>query len=574
KLQNQTCRSKQYRQFKPDQKFSSCAVCTRQWRKDACRFMGIRSFSETEDGSFVFRFGDQLPESKKLPEFPLKWNLPLEDSHVLKTQEAAAAALLPLLHQELLHIDGSRLTIYRPLEMEVRVICDTCLTSIFSCSWLCRNCGRESCAECLQKLHSLNVETRTGSEERTRLLMALAANRDFCNCVRGQSHTPQDFIPTTRFQRAELEEAIKKMQKVLDATSAHSNSNSLALGTSQHVQPPFLPSSHNSAIPFYYIPTFKDSDLTENIFSSIWATGNPLLVTDIGHKFKIDWSPHYFIAKHGQETCEFVECQTSVTSNITVEKFFETFGTYEGRTECRKVKDWPPSEDFKSIFPELYEDFSQAVPVPNYVRRDGVLNIASHFPMNAISPDLGPKMYNAHANLEASENQGSTRLHMDMADAVNIMTYAAPDPKGLEGCAAWDIFQAGDSEPIRQFIRLKFDMEGNDPIHSQQIYLDDDLRLELWQQFDVKSYRIYQRPGEAVFIPAGCAHQVRNLSDCIKVAIDFVSPENIEQCKKVTKEFQEHHGKAWKEDVLQLKTMMWYAWKSCSRFHTPADETA
>ncbi|KAJ7075692.1 hypothetical protein C8R43DRAFT_966016, partial [Mycena crocata] len=41
------------------------------------------------------------------------------------------------------------------------------------------------------------------------------------------------------------------------------------------------------------------------------------------------------------------------------------------------------------------------------------------------------------------------------------------------------------------------------------------------------------------------------------VAIDFVSPENIEQCKKVTKEFQEHHGKAWKEDVLQLKTMMW-----------------
>ena len=27
--------------------------------------------------------------------------------------------------------------------------------------------------------------------------------------------------------------------------------------------------------------------------------------------------------------------------------------------------------------------------MPNYVRRDGVLNIASHFPKDAIAPDLG-----------------------------------------------------------------------------------------------------------------------------------------------------------------------------------------
>ena len=53
------------------------------------------------------------------------------------------------------------------------------------------------------------------------------------------------------------------------------------------------------------------------------------------------------------------------------------------------VQDWPPSTDFKTAFPELFDDFSLATPVPNYVRRDGVLNIASHFPSNAIGPDLG-----------------------------------------------------------------------------------------------------------------------------------------------------------------------------------------
>lgn len=56
---------------------------------------------------------------------------------------------------------------------------------------------------------------------------------------------------------------------------------------------------------------------------------------------------------------------------------------------CSFVQDWPPSTDFKSAFPELFEDFSCAVPVPNYVRRDGTLNVASHFPVGTISPDLG-----------------------------------------------------------------------------------------------------------------------------------------------------------------------------------------
>ncbi len=31
--------------------------------------------------------------------------------------------------------------------------------------------------------------------------------------------------------------------------------------------------------------------------------------------------------------------------------------------------------------------------------------------------------------------------------------------------------------------------------------------------------------GDAVFIPAGAAHQVQNLFSCIKVAEDFVSPD-------------------------------------------------
>lgn len=123
-------------------------------------------------------------------------------------------------------------------------------------------------------------------------------------------------------------------------------------------------------------------------------------------------------------------------------------------------------------------------------------------------------MYNAMASNTETGSKGSTRLHMDMADAMNIMTYAAPKEDGTPGCAAWDLFRAEDSDKIRQFLKSRTSTPAvkggppQDPIHSQQLYLDDTLRKALFDEFGVKSFRFYQQAGEAVFIPAGCAHQV------------------------------------------------------------------
>ena len=37
-------------------------------------------------------------------------------------------------------------------------------------------------------------------------------------------------------------------------------------------------------------------------------------------------------------------------------------------------------------------------------------------------PDLGPKMYNAYG-LQIGRKQGTTNLHMDISDAVNVMVF-------------------------------------------------------------------------------------------------------------------------------------------------------
>lgn len=114
---------------------------------------------------------------------------------------------------------------------------------------------------------------------------------------------------------------------------------------------------------------------------------------------------------------------------------------------------------------------------------------------------------------------------MDIADACNIMLYAAPmrfspsesggtappatsrstlEPEyginmareGL-GCAVWDIYGAQHVESLRQYLIEKDPsyLTGDpDPIHSQKFYLDSGMRRELWETRGISSFRIYQYP--------------------------------------------------------------------------------
>lgn len=41
------------------------------------------------------------------------------------------------------------------------------------------------------------------------------------------------------------------------------------------------------------------------------------------------------------------------------------------------------------------------MPVPDYVRRDGVFNLGSHFPSNTVGPDLGERFYVIYARVKS-----------------------------------------------------------------------------------------------------------------------------------------------------------------------------
>jgi lysine-specific demethylase 3 len=144
-----------------------------------------------------------------------------------------------------------------------------------------------------------------------------------------------------------------------------------------------------SGIPSHTTRTYTTIELTDTEFRRVWSQGAPLVVTGLGEKFGVRWRPEHFREKHGSQTCSIVECQTDASKRVTLGEFFGYFGKYEGRTDTWKLKDWPSSSDFKTALPDLFEEFQKGVPMPYYSRKDGVLNIASHFPSNTVMPDLG-----------------------------------------------------------------------------------------------------------------------------------------------------------------------------------------
>lgn len=134
--------------------------------------------------------------------------------------------------------------------------------------------------------------------------------------------------------------------------------------------------------------------------------------------------------------------------------------------------------------------------------------------------------------------------------------------KGERPGALWHIFDPKDADDIRTFLNKIANEKGeqvaigDDRIHDQMYYIDYALRARLLEEHGVKGYTIVQFMGDAVFIPAGAPHQVQNLHSCIKVAEDFVSPENVRHCLNMTQEFRylsrEHNNH---EDKLQVYTV-------------------
>ncbi|XP_065869427.1 lysine-specific demethylase JMJ29-like [Euphorbia lathyris] len=301
-----------------------------------------------------------------------------------------------------------------------------------------------------------------------------------------------------------------------------------------------------------------------------------------------------------------------------------------------KLKDWPPSDMFDERLPRHGAEFIRCLPFKEYTHpQKGQLNLAIRLPEKSLKPDMGPKTYIAYGFAEEfGRGDSVTKLHCDMSDAVNILTHITEvtfkpekltaiedlkkqhteqDKKELfgsnemveedsgsrihvniakanelekqdDGGAVWDIFRREDVPKLEEYLKKHFRefrhihccplQKVAHPIHDQTFYLTLEHKRKLKEEYGIEPWTFVQRLGDAVFIPAGCPHQVRNLKSCIKVALDFVSPENVGECVRLTEEFRalpSNHLS--KEDKLEVKKMYLHAMKWAVEFLEHGRET-
>ena len=284
-------------------------------------------------------------------------------------------------------------------------------------------------------------------------------------------------------------------------------------------------------------------------FTDSLAHGVPVLVTGLQRRFQGTWNPQRFAEKYGSEQITLINCETELEFKSTVADFFRDFDVPRDRKQIVKLKvscvmmTLPPGRTVTKGFvrtglrniisDRFFPTFMRLSSMPYrfpIIRARMVCAILCHtlhrmelyltwvcvsllyFHLSHHSFVIpGPKMYNAHGDPANNLRHGSTRLHLDVTGAVNIMLYAADQLDGSPGGALWHIFGPEATPILRQFMREEAagaTEEPGDPIHNQSTYLTPSLLETLSQRYGLHPYTISQHPGDAVYIPAGCAHQV------------------------------------------------------------------
>ncbi|KAL9163121.1 hypothetical protein ABFS82_06G020800 [Erythranthe guttata] len=357
-------------------------------------------------------------------------------------------------------------------------------------------------------------------------------------------------------------------------------------------------SRENSKDNFLYCPDAVDLGNAEfEHFQMHWRRGEPVIVRNsLAMSSGLSWEPMVMLRafRNASRNCvKAIDCLDWCEVEIDIDQFFR--GYLEGRKhedgwpEMLKLKDWPSTSYFEESLPRHGSEFMSMLPFRDYTHpRSGLLNLATKLPVGALKPDLGPKSYIAYGYpVELGKGDSVTKLHCDISDAVNIMTHAAAvhtlrTSRGKKpadvlqkcakkyGAALWDIFRREDVPKINEYLRRhykEFDHYKSSPvasvvhpIHDQTFYLDEEHKRKLKEEYNVEAWTFEQHLGEAVFIPAGCPHQVRNRQSCTKVALDFVSPDNVQECSRLTQEFRllpPLHK--YKQDILEVKKLAVFA---------------
>ncbi|KAK4778647.1 hypothetical protein SAY86_006175 [Trapa natans] len=133
----------------------------------------------------------------------------------------------------------------------------------------------------------------------------------------------------------------------------------------------------------------------------------------------------------------------------------------------------------------------------------------------------------------------------------------------------WDVFRRQDVPKLIAYLQKYSEEIGkpdnsnyivSHPLFDEAIYLRSQHKRKLKEEFGVEPWTIEQHAGQAVFIPAGCPFQMRNLQSTVLVALDFLSPESLGEAARLAQQVRclpnDHEAKL---QTVEVEKMSLYA---------------
>ncbi|KAL0797533.1 hypothetical protein Bca101_052707 [Brassica carinata] len=130
----------------------------------------------------------------------------------------------------------------------------------------------------------------------------------------------------------------------------------------------------------------------------------------------------------------------------------------------------------------------------------------------------------------------------------------------------WDVFRRQDVPKLAEYLQrtfqkpdsLKCDFVSR-PLF-EGLFLNEHHKRQLKDEFGIEPWTFEQHRGEAIFVPAGCPYQSRNLQSNVQVALDFLCPESVGESAKLAEEIRclPYDHKA-KPQILEIGKISLYA---------------
>jgi lysine-specific demethylase 3 len=377
--------------------------------------------------------------------------------------------------------------------------------------------------------------------------------------------------------------------------------------------------------PFFRLEDPRDPGNLE-LFQFAWLRSQPVLLSGLLERLdKKLWSPDNFVhlpehaasaaplgshhssgpgssppsPDHHSSTAaggesSVVVATSPVSDGQSLGTFFQGFDDLSSRPLDEKTgeplvlrlrENWPSQEDqFLELLPNQYRDLMANLPLPQYLDRDGVLNLAARLPDCFVRVDLGPRLWGGYSRTAYPlQYSVSDSMHLSVATAKDYRSTGNDggilDFLEAAGCpdlerarqqpgrvaAVWQVFHPSHADRLKAFIlrnmkssdqQQKASLRPKDPLQEPTLFLTDRLLGRLKEEEGLVPWTMVQMRGEGVLVAAGAPYQVRLVQASLLVQSDFVSPEHMAQSVRLSfSDLQQF------DDRLQVKNIIFHACK-------------